>query len=128
ARRVPRVRSLFLHDGDGDPGRRRVHRAVKSILITGGSRGIGRAIVERFKAARWQVATCARALQRLSESPADFKFACDITEPAAVRAGVAAVVRELGRIDVLVNSAGLAGSNPLDAESEDTVWHQVIDV
>lgn len=101
---------------------------MKSILITGGSRGIGRAIVERFKAAGWQVATCARALQRLSESPADFKFACDITEPAAVRAGVAAVVRELGRIDVLVNSAGLAGSNPLDAESEDTVWHQVIDV
>ncbi len=101
---------------------------MKAALVTGGSRGIGSAIVERFKIAGWRVATCARALEHLAESPADFKFACDVADPVAVRHGVAAVVRELGALDVLVNSAGLAGSNPLDAASDDALWHRVIDV
>jgi len=101
---------------------------MKSVLVTGGSRGIGLAIVDRFKAAGWRVAACARALDHLSESPADFKFACDVADPEAVCDCIAAVTREFGAIDALVNSAGLAGSNPLDAESDDTLWHRVIDV
>jgi NAD(P)-dependent dehydrogenase (short-subunit alcohol dehydrogenase family) len=101
---------------------------IKSVLVTGGSRGIGQAIVERFKAAGWRVATCARALDHLSDSPADFKFACEVTDRDAVRKGVAGVVRKFGAIDVLVNNAGLAGSNPLDAESDDALWHRIIDV
>lgn len=98
------------------------------MLVTGGSRGIGFAIVERFNAAGWRVAACARALDRLSGSPADLKFTCDVTDPEAVRDGVAAVVREFGAIDALVNCAGFAGSNPLDPESDDALWHRVIDV
>lgn len=101
---------------------------MKTALVTGGSRGIGLAIVERFKTAGWRVATCARGLDRLAESPADVKFACDVTDPQAVREAVAAVVRDFGAIDVLVNNAGLAGSNPLDAEADDDLWHRVIDV
>jgi NAD(P)-dependent dehydrogenase (short-subunit alcohol dehydrogenase family) len=101
---------------------------VKSVLVTGGSRGIGLAIVARFKAEGWRVAACARALEHLAECPADFKFACDVTDPDSVRDGIAAVVREFGAIDALVNSAGLAGSNPLDPESDDALWHRVIDV
>jgi len=101
---------------------------VKSVLVTGGSRGIGLAIVERFKTAGWRVAACARALDHLDECPADFKFACDVTDAEAVRKGIAAVVHELGRIDALINNAGIAGSNPLDAESDDVLWHRVIDV
>jgi len=102
--------------------------SVKSALVTGGSRGIGFAIVERFKSAGWRVAACARSIEHLSESPADFKFACDVTDPEAVRGGIAAVVQEFDAIDALVNSAGLAGSNPLDAESDDYVWQRIIDV
>lgn len=101
---------------------------MKAALVTGGSRGIGRAIVERFKSAGWRVATCARALEHLADCPADFKFACDVADPDAVRRGVAAAVRELGTLDVLVNCAGLAGSNPLAPESDDALWHRVIDV
>jgi NAD(P)-dependent dehydrogenase (short-subunit alcohol dehydrogenase family) len=101
---------------------------VKSVLVTGGSRGIGLAIVDRFKTAGWRVAACARALDHLSESPADFKFACDVTDPEAVRHGVAAVAQEFGAIDALVNNAGLAGSNPLDPGDDDALWHRVIDV
>jgi len=101
---------------------------VKSLLVTGGSRGIGHAIVDRFKTAGWRVAACARSLDHLAESPADCKFACDVADPEAVRDGIAAVTREFGGIDALVNSAGLAGSNPLDPDSDDDLWHRVIDV
>ena len=101
---------------------------VKSVLVTGASRGIGLAIAERFKTGGWRVAACARALDRLAESRADFRFACDVTDAEAVRDGVAAVVREFGTIDALVNSAGLAGSNSLDPEDSDALWHRVIDV
>lgn len=101
---------------------------MKSVLVTGGSRGIGRAIVDRFKTEGWQVATCARAIDSLSESRSDLKFACDVADAEAVRDGVTAVVREFGAIDALVNNAGLAGPNPLDAGSDDDIWHRIIDV
>lgn len=101
---------------------------MRSVLVTGGSRGIGLAIADRFKTAGWRVAACARVLGRLSEGPADFKFACDVTDPDAVRDGVAAAIRKFGAIDVLVNNAGVADSNSLDPESSDTLWHRVIDV
>jgi len=101
---------------------------MKTALVTGGSRGIGRAIVERFKTAGWRVATCAQGRDQLADSPADLKFVCDVTDVAAVRAGVADVVRQFGAIDALVNNAGLAGSNPLDPASGDDLWHRIVDV
>ena len=100
---------------------------MRSAFVTGGSRGIGLAVVERFKSAGWRVAACARFLDRLDRCPADVKLACDVTDRDAVRATIATVVRELGALDVLVNCAGLAGSNPLDTD-DDTLWHRVIDV
>lgn len=101
---------------------------MKSALITGGFRGIGLAIVERFKAAGWRVATCAPSLEGLGNNPADLCLACDVTDPKAVRDGIASVVSEFGRIDALVNSAGLAGSNPLAADADDELWHRIVDV
>jgi NAD(P)-dependent dehydrogenase (short-subunit alcohol dehydrogenase family) len=101
---------------------------MKTVLVTGGSRGIGLAIVERFRNAGWRVATCARSLDTLDENTADLKLPCDVTDANAVRDAIATIVQEFGRIDALVNNAGAAGSNSLDPDSDDALWHRIIDV
>lgn len=101
---------------------------MKSVLVTGGSRGIGLAVVNRFKSGGWRVATCAREPEGLEACPADFSFTCDVADSPSVRDGIAAVAREFGTIDVLVNNAGLAATNPLDPDSDDAIWRRILDV
>ncbi len=96
------------------------------VLITGGSRGIGRALVETFNAEGWSTAACATTAEGASRSGATFSFACDVTSAVAVKEGVAAVVRELGRIDVLINNAGLSGHNDLSPDGDDELWHRIL--
>jgi NAD(P)-dependent dehydrogenase (short-subunit alcohol dehydrogenase family) len=98
----------------------------KVALITGGSRGIGNALVKRFKEEGWFVAACATEEKNLKDSPADFKFKCDVTSAIEVKQGVKQVIENLGRIDILINNAGLSGSNSLDADASDDVWHQIL--
>ncbi len=100
----------------------------KVVLITGGSRGIGSAIVDRFKKEGWKVATCATSISGLQESIADFKFKCDVGKREEVLQGLKEVFQALGQIDVLINNAGLSGSNPMGPESSDDLWHRIIDV
>ena len=98
------------------------------VLVTGGSRGIGLAIVTKFKQMGWQVATCATRLENLKDSPADFKYACDVSDVQQVKAFVGQVLNEFSRIDVLVNNAGLVGNNPMTLDSSDELWHQILNV
>src|SRR5688572_16707396 len=100
----------------------------KIALVTGGSRGIGKAIVERFKKENWIVATCGTSLSRLKESPADFKFECDIGRAENVKLMIRKLVQETGKIDILVNNSGISGSNSLDPATSDDLWHRVMDV
>ena len=74
-------------------------------LITGTSRGIGRALVERFLTDGFRVVGCSRG--EAPEIDGDYQhIALDLTDEAAVQSWVKGVVRSHGRIDVAVNNAG----------------------
>jgi NAD(P)-dependent dehydrogenase (short-subunit alcohol dehydrogenase family) len=79
--------------------------ADRVVLVTGGTRGIGLGITKAFRAAGARVLTCSR-----SEVDVPDHHVCDVTDPEAVRALVAQVVADAGRLDVLVNNAGGAPS------------------
>ncbi len=97
------------------------------VLVTGGSRGIGKAIVDKFKREGWTVATCATSAASAQKCGGDLNLVCDVSDPVAVRAMVAAVIAQYQKLDVVINNAGIAGSNSL-TDDDDALWHRIIDV
>ena len=79
------------------------------VLITGGGRGIGRGITERFLEMGARVFICGRnepeEMPASGDSKASF-FACDVRDAEAVGALVDKVFKEAGRLDVVINNAG----------------------
>jgi 3-oxoacyl-[acyl-carrier protein] reductase len=107
----------------------------KVALVTGGSRGIGRATVLRLAQDGFDVAFCyrsneeaARALEKEAGELGGRVFACqaDVSKADAVRAFVAETEEQLGSIEVAVTSAGITRDNPL-LMMTDEQWHEVVD-
>ena len=110
--------------------------AGKVALVTGGSRGIGAAIVRRFAAEGAQVAftylsspeKAAAIVEELGATGASVRAYCsDAADFAASEALVEAVVADFGRIDILVNNAGITRDNLMLRMGEDQ-WDEVIRV
>ena len=89
----------------------------KSVLVTGGNRGIGLAIARAFAANGDRVAVTYRA-----SAPPDglFGVTCDVTDPSAVDAAFSAVEAEHGPVEVLVSNAGITDDTLLMRMSEDS--------
>ncbi|MGW7427775.1 SDR family oxidoreductase [Streptomyces sp. NPDC054813] len=109
--------------------------APKVVLITGASSGIGEATARRLAAAGHQVVLGARRVERLAvlakEIEADGGSALprtlDVTDPLSMRSFVQAAHDRYGRVDVLVNNAGVMPLSRLDALRTDE-WDRMIDV
>ncbi len=108
----------------------------KVVIVTGGGRGLGLAISKGFAAAGAQVAIVGRSEKTLDEAAEAIRatggivsrFTADVSDESSVAAMCDAVVQYHGRIDVLVNNAGI---NPWYKSAEDTSvaeWRQIIDV
>ncbi len=99
----------------------------KVAIVTGGSRGIGAGIARMLLEAGAEVAICGRsapdALPQGGGRSARF-WPCDVRDPAAVAAFVAAVGEAFGRIDILVNNAG--GAPASDAATASPRFHEKI--
>ncbi|MFZ0937267.1 MAG: SDR family oxidoreductase [Bryobacteraceae bacterium] len=85
----------------------------KLAVVTGGTRGIGRAIAERLLAEGAAVAICGRSNQSVETALGALRplgrvigMACDVTQPEQVSGFFSAVDREFGGLDILVNNAG----------------------
>lgn len=100
----------------------------KTVLVTGGARGIGRATALLLAGRGWRVAVA--DLDRVADRKANLLFLqCDVSEEAAVRACVRAVVKRFGRLDALVNNAGLTGPHDGPVEKLDLrKWNRRIGV
>jgi NADP-dependent 3-hydroxy acid dehydrogenase YdfG len=107
----------------------------KIVLVTGASSGIGEATAVRLAADGHQVVLGARRVDRLSAladkiraegGRAEF-HELDVTDLASVRAFADAALQRHGRIDVLINNAGVMTLSTLDALRVDE-WNQMIDV
>lgn len=85
---------------------------ARTIVVTGASAGIGRAVAERFLAEGWKVALIARRGEMLDAvargRDTALALPCDVTDPDGVDAAFAAAAARFGRIDALFNNAGIS--------------------
>jgi len=101
----------------------------KNALITGSTRGIGRAIAEAFAQSGARVAVVGRDLQRAEEAASAIGnnaagFAADVGDTAAIAKLVGDVEKAFGSIDILVNNAGITRDN-LVMRLKDEDWDAV---
>ena len=100
----------------------------RCVVVTGGASGIGQATVKRLVADGFRVAVL--DLGDAAGSGAELTLRADVTDPAEVESAIEQVLAAFGRIDVLVNNAGITGSAQATVCHETPVqdWDRVLSV
>jgi len=101
------------------------------VVITGGSRGLGLVLAREFAAHGCRLAICARDAEELERARRDlvergadvYAAVCDVADEPRVRAFLSDVVARYGRVDVLVNNAGIIQVGPLETMSAQDFRH-----
>jgi NAD(P)-dependent dehydrogenase (short-subunit alcohol dehydrogenase family) len=104
----------------------------KVAVVTGGASGIGKAIAQAYHDKGAQVVLVDLKLEQARAEAAAMgegvaAYGCDVSDPASVEAVVADIVRDLGRVDILVNSAGIVALAPAEELTVDA-WNLTINV
>ncbi len=104
--------------------------AGKVAVVTGASRGIGLAIARSLASRRVRLAVLARDRTRIESVSAEMGSDClglaaDISDPAAVSEAFARVIDRYGRLDMLINNAGMAALHRIEDGRDDEVQEQV---
>jgi NAD(P)-dependent dehydrogenase (short-subunit alcohol dehydrogenase family) len=104
----------------------------KAVLVTGAARGIGLAVAKRFLAEGFGVALLdiesallAKSVSALAKPDATLALTCDVSDANAVASAFAEIERRFGRLDALINNAGIAVFAPL-METSDADWSRVL--
>jgi NAD(P)-dependent dehydrogenase (short-subunit alcohol dehydrogenase family) len=114
-----------------------VKLAGKAAIITGGGRGIGRAIARAFTAEGAQLILAARSEQEIESAAAELTrtsrrrclaWRCDVSDPQQVQRLVDGALAAYGSIDVLVNNAGTYGPIGLVVDADPAEWRRAIEV
>lgn len=108
---------------------------TRVVLVTGGGRGIGRAIAKALAGGDTCVAIAARTQRQLDETAAELAqlggralaLEMDVTSDASVAAALRRLREAAGHIDILVNNAGMGGGEPVEG-SDIARWRRTIDV
>ncbi|HTD65201.1 MAG TPA: SDR family NAD(P)-dependent oxidoreductase [Candidatus Limnocylindria bacterium] len=93
------------------------------VLITGAGGGLGRALLNEFASSDWHVIAGIRALA----ADTDSSLALDVTQPEQIDRAVGSVTKRFGRIDALINNAGVT-ADALCSQLKDADWTRVLDV
>lgn len=107
----------------------------RTAVVTGGAQGIGRAIAERFSQSGAQICLWDVDRDRVDSTAGQISGAgsvdavvVDVTDEDAVRRATEETLKRLGRIDILINNAGIAGQNEVLWEYPLEEWYRVIEI